>query len=334
MSKYIEVTNKIKNLSMNKILYLSSRVNRKIIHNIEDTFRILQHQPHNQEVVNKKEVRVVGLQRSGNHAIINWIRQQESKMTTFLNHCKVLENPYRNVYENLTLRGLDPKRAGVYGLGYEDIDYCKNQAKGKFSIKDCLIYSYEDLDLERITHTSFEKKRVLYLGKSEQRYDVIIMRDPFNLFASRLKRSQPKPGSQKINCMEVYSRKRTLPELWIAYAKECLGETNLLRGKKIFINYNTWCSDIDYRQEIAEKINLIFTDQGFNNVSGAGGGSSFNYTNFNNKASRMDVLNRWQSFIDNPSYRQLISNEELLEYSEKIFGHIPGTESFFKSLSK
>jgi len=44
----------------------------------------------------------------------------------------------------------------------------------------------------------------------------------------------------------------------------------------------------------------------------------------------MDVGSRWKYFADDPSYRKLFDNQELLEYSERIFGHIPGTESLRK----
>ncbi|MEL7036438.1 MAG: hypothetical protein AAFO04_12570 [Cyanobacteria bacterium J06592_8] len=40
----------------------------------------------------------------------------------------------------------------------------------------------------------------------------------------------------------------------------------------------------------------------------------------------MDVQNRWQHFAENPQYRKLLNNPELLRYSQQIFGQIPGTE--------
>ncbi len=70
---------------------------------------------------------------------------------------------------------------------------------------------------------------------------------------------------------------------------------------------------------------MDFRDTGFNVVKNYGGGSSFNGTEFNNKVIKMDVLNRWQEFIDDEEYRKMFSNE-IMEYSQKIFGHIEGTE--------
>ena len=52
-----------------------------------------------------------------------------------------------------------------------------------------LIYSYEDFPLDQVASDKFEHNHDLYLGKSAIRYDLLIIRDPFNLFASRLKAS-------------------------------------------------------------------------------------------------------------------------------------------------
>jgi hypothetical protein len=85
----------------------------------------------------------------------------------------------------------------------------------------------------------------------------------------------------------------------------------------------------DYRQKIAKQLDMNFTDAGIDNVSGCGGGSSFDGLKLDGKANQMDVNNRWKQFIDREEYRQLFSNKKLLEYSLKIFGHLPGTEVLF-----
>ena len=46
---------------------------RQLGYGIDDIFRTILWR--NNEIVNHKEIRVVGLKRSGNHAIINWIRK-------------------------------------------------------------------------------------------------------------------------------------------------------------------------------------------------------------------------------------------------------------------
>lgn len=310
-----------------KISYLTRRSGQKIQHFFEDASRASRYNHRSQPVVNKKEIRVLGLRRSGNHAVINWLSKQVEGNVVFINHVKPLENPYRNQYESQLQ---DVRRHPQVGdLHYRDVHWWKNEKEGSFTYKDCLVYSYEDQELEKVAHASFERKHDLYLGKSEEKFDVIVMRDPFNLFASRLK-TKPTEGGPNFDMLEVYSRHYSLPKLWISYAKECLGETTHLKNKRVFINYNKWFSEIDYRQEISAQLGIRFSDEGLNDISPSGNGSSFDGAKYAGKAYKMDVLSRWQSFIDNPVYHELLNVENLIEYSNKLFGVIPGTEKLVK----
>lgn len=258
------------------------------------------------QIVNQKEVRVIGLKRSGNHAIINWIWKQQGQGVTHLNNLPVKINPYRFLYEHYPTPKL------------------KQESLGNFTEKELLIYSYEDFSLEDIVHESFEKKHDLYLGKSQKRYDALILRDPFNCFASRLK--------MYINNNVIDQRNTLVTEkgvkIWLGYAKEFLGETNFLKNDKVCINYNLWCSDLEYRQQLAEQLDLEFTDAEFDRVKGQGGGSSFDGLNLKHQGSKMKVTERWQSMADHPYFLEVMKNPEIFEYSTKIFGHISGTEIF------
>lgn len=40
----------------------------------------------------------------------------------------------------------------------------------------------------------------------------------------------------------------------------------------------------------------------------------------------MNVLKRWEEFVDNLLFCNLLNNQELIEYLEKIFGYIFGIE--------
>lgn len=276
-----------------------------LVHSIQDAMRIVQPNRKKTEVINIKEIRIIGLRRSGNHAIINWINKQEKGVVWCLNNLPIHENPYRHRYE--------------YPEESDPPWQVKNiiaEARGNFTKKDCLIYSYEDYSLKEITSKRFENKHDLYLGKSLVRYDVLILRDPFNLIASRLK-------SDKIL---VKTPNTTMIDLWIEYAKEFLGETNYLHNNTICVNYNEWFSSPRYRKKIATALNFIFSDQGIDEVSDYGGGSSFDKKYLQGKAEQMKVLNRWQYFSNDMSYRKLLNNKELLKLSEQIFGNIPGTE--------
>lgn len=288
------------------------RIKCKTNNSLEDFYRALTEYK-NSKIINQKEIRIAGLRRTGNHAIIHWMEEQQKpdKNVCHLNNLKVNENPYRHKYQNLSY---------YYPQHQWAIANYKKQAKGEFLNRDCLIYSYEDYSLERVFSSYFEKKHDLYIGKTLQKYDVLIIRDPFNLLASRLKN----------NFLSVKSKQKNIIDLWLEYAKEYLGETTYLKHNKICINYNLWVKSKDYRQELAQKLNIKFTDAGVNKVLSFGGGSSFDGENLNGQATSMNTDSRWKYFIDDPRYLELIRNEQLLDYSQKIFGSIPGTEIFLE----
>ena len=288
--------------------FLAYRLKCQAYNNIQDFQQILV-KSNNSQIINQKEIRIAGLRRTGNHAIISWLveQQKEKGIIYYLNNVKVNENPYRCKYQNLVY---------YYPQHQWAIEQYKKQAEGEFILRDCLVYSYEDYSLKQVFSDRFERKHDLYLGKTAQRYDLLILRDPFNLLASRLKN----------NFLSVHSRQQSFIDFWIEYAKEYLGETNYLKHNKVCINYNLWKCDRDYRQELAQKLGIDFTDAGINKVLSHGGGSSFDGKNLDGNATAMDTNNRWQHFIKDPIYRQLINNKELLDYSQQIFGYIPGTE--------
>ena len=239
-------------------------------------------------------------------------QQQKSTSKTYhLNNLKVNENPYRCKYQNLIY---------YYPEHQWAIAQYKKQAEGKFIERDCLIYSYEDYSLKQIFSKRFEKKHDLYLGKTLKRYDLLIIRDPFNFLASRLKN----------NFLPVKSKRKSVIDLWIEYAREYLGETNYLKHHKICVNYNFWVKNRDYRHDLAQKLNIKFTDVGIDKVLSHGGGSSFDGKSLDGKATTMDITSRWKYFVNNPTYLKLINNKKLLYYSQKIFGYIPGTEILFQ----
>lgn len=312
-----------------KALSRARAVTRDFRYGLNDLIRLSQnsHMDDTSFIVNDKEIRVVGLRRSGNHAILNWIRKQHKEETLFINNVKLNANPYQEVYEDQVKKIKDPMSKG---WKTDDIDFWRKEAQGKFTLKSCLVYSYEDYPIQAICNNRLSSKHDLYVGKSRVCYDVILLRDPFNLFASRIKANQRSNYTEEyLDFIKVKSSKYSLSDLWIDFAREYLGETQHLKNIKVPINYNLWTQDKDYRKKIAQMLDLEFSDDGFNEVMTNGGGSSFDGTDLSGKASKMPVHERWKSFANDPSFRNLIENSKILEYSLKIFGQIPGTESLY-----
>ncbi|NEP09386.1 MAG: hypothetical protein F6K14_03940 [Symploca sp. SIO2C1] len=247
-------------------------------------------------IQNEKLVEVCGIQRSGNHAMINWIISQQKLKTCSLNGILPGENPWHN----------------NWGTSYRNFDYWpgKKDKSGELVPKQLLICSYENRYLGKISyHQSqlWEK-----IGYSKESYSVLILRDPYNTFASWFKAG--------------WNVTQEITELWKSYAREFIGETSYLSTNKVTANFNNWFTSRDYRYQLANALNLEFTDNGLNEVTSHGGGSSFNKLALNGCARQMKVLERFQEFIDVPAYSKIFQDGEIRELSEIIFGVIEGTE--------
>ncbi|WP_204137396.1 hypothetical protein [Halomicronema sp. CCY15110] len=290
---------------------LARKASRTLQHSTEDVWRLLTGNFQERAIANKKELRIIGLRRTGNHTVAEWIKAQEPGAIEHLNNLEVRCNPYRYKYEML----IDhyPEHHNWAYKHYQPL------AKGRFPEIDCLICGYEDHPLGSIADPLFEQLHDAYVGKSAKRFDILVLRDPFNLFASRL----------KSNMIPVKSAKFTAVDLWIQYAKEFLGETQYLNHNRIAVNYNQWVTDVDYRQQLAAQLGLEFSDTGIKKVASLGGGSSFDGSAMDGKGDQMAVLERWQHFKDDEAYRALFKNRQLLEYSQKIFGDMPNTDILF-----
>ena len=135
------------------------------------------------------------------------------------------------------------------------------------------------------------------------------------MFAS-LRKGQLK--TVKGNYFKTYPNNiKSISALWLNYAKEFVEEIECLTRNRVMINYNQQVSDRDYRQQISQQLELDFCNAGFNVVKNYGGGSSFDGTKFHDNAKSMDVLNRWQEFVDDEIYRKMF-NREIVEYSQRI----------------
>ena len=83
----------------------------------------------------------------------------------------------------------------------------------------------------------------------------------------------------------------------------------------------------EYREEIAGRLGLEFSDEGKDSVVRMGGGSSFDGVSHDRSAEQMQTTERWRRYADDPLYRSLFQDDELVSLSEEIFGPIPGTEA-------
>lgn len=271
--------------------------------------------------VNKNEIIFIGMQRSGNHAILNWIFSQFKDPKCFLNFVLTSKDPFVFFHNKGTLRDF------VYQEFFEKANIFAEQL-GFHSKKNLLLYSYEDEFLAQVFSDRFQKHHDAWVGQSESQTVVLLLRDPFNLFASRLKTNNDFMLKHSLRTPEG---RANVVKLWKEYAREFCGKTDLISCNKIMINYNDWITNLSYRKNIAEKLNVDeYSDSSLDIVPSIGGGSSFSGTK--KVPSKAELLSRWKTFKDDPLYIDIFKDSELVSLSETIFGTIPGVDEWLNSL--
>jgi hypothetical protein len=257
--------------------------------------------------VNETEIRVVGMSRSGNHAIINWILAQAPGRTCFLNCAEPGCNPFRSARPRM------PQLPGWRALykGFE----IEAEREGRLSRKDLLVHSYEDTFLGPFRKPENEVRHDGWVGPSARRIDLLILRDARNLFASRL--------ASGFGWLED----EIVVRIWAQQARELLGLRRNLRQERLMVSYNDWVVSADYRRCVAEALGLEFDDRAAHKVPAAAGGSSFDGTAYDGHAEQMPVLRRWHRFVGDQRIHRMLS-PEVLELSDRIFGSpVPQPES-------
>ncbi len=149
---------------------------------------------------------------------------------------------------------------------------------------------------------------------------IIIIRDPFNNYASYLKLCD-NPNFTTLSFFPFL-------QYWKEYAREAVGETNFLKNK-VVISYNDWVDSQDYRKDVVAEIGkkfgieTKFDDSLKTNMTKFGGGSSFDGLMFIKDADKMKVHERFKFYESSARYRAAVDTQEIRELSDKIFRYYP-----------
>lgn len=308
-------------------------------------------QHNSNSVRNKIELRVIGQMRSGNHAVIEWLKSlYAGQSICFLN--------------NIQHGDCDPytANAGIETSGLMqsgDVEDLRRQAK------DVLIYSYEDRGslkleglgfLESVLRPECDAQRAAYIGRSQRQFDVYIVRDPFNCLASRLELLRKRGDLGGLDDIVA------IKDNWKAIARK-VKSISAQSSSEVVINYNRWLVDQDYKQQLANTLMASSQGEVPDEISSYGGGSSFEVPNHapigfgEFMAKSYKLLNpkrwlklrfyldriittqqsvnqrfarRWQLFQNDEEYLRLVADQELLDLSEAIFSPIPGTRALVR----
>lgn len=263
-------------------------------------------------------MRIFALRRSGHHAVMNWLRYQIPGRHCLLNDCRPGENPFRGA------QLADSRVQGLFGA--HKLIRTRLEASGTFSYKGALLYNFEDFDLRDLPETMTLEDEGRWLGPSRRRVDVLILRDPFNLLASKLKWAYGEVERPSKPTLDDVAATR---DLWKVHAREFLGKTDFLSGR-VALSYNDWFRDRAYRDAMAGKLGLVNQDIGVEEVAKWGPSvtaDSFDGLAYDGRAQAMKVLERWKRFEHDGFYRELVADPEVHDLSAEIFGVLPGTEA-------
>jgi hypothetical protein len=273
---------------------------------------------------NTRCFRVFAQRRSGHHAVINWIRYQLPGRHWFLNDCRPGENPFRSAQ----LSG-----SFVHGVfGEHRVMRTDREQRRRFTHKGAMLYGFEEYDIRRTPDDMPLEREIEWLGQSRSRHDVLILRDPFNLLASKLRWARGQTNTPSKPAVDRLGEAR---DLWKTYAREYLGMTTFL-SDVIRISYNEWFVSRAYRDRVAAELGVVNRDRGVNEVARWGPtvyGDSFDGLAYDGRAQQMKVLERWREFAADAVYLDLVADDELHELSQRIFGALPGVGALRRTTS-
>ena len=220
---------------------------------------------------------IAGMRRSGIHAVVEWLLSG-------------LEAPHI-VLNNVRLDRISPKEKDTtFSEDYQD---STNEDEHVVAI-------YEDKRLPDVNRSPLVRQ--MSQGFDQVRR-LVIIRDPYNLTASRLHRTRR--GSRD-------TRPERVTRLWPSHAQAGLVWTRCI--------YNQWFIDDAYRRELANKLKLLSCPPYPEHVARAGRGSSFDGLKYDGNAAQMAVLDRWRAFTDDPQYRRIVDRPTLAHLSEAVCG--------------
>lgn len=219
------------------------------------------------------EYRFFALRRSGQHGIIFWIAKHFDGEVLF----------YNNVPSD------DPEDQILLNKGSD--------------IRSAFMFNVEDADLRTVSldieHLWAHLKNI----SASTPKNVLILRDPYNLFASRI--------------YGGYGYPHHCRPLWLEHAREFVGQTTSLPKDTLKVSFNEWAGSEAYREKLRVELGLPAVDVYRHEVRPRYK-SSFQVEEAD--AKNLDLFNRWRVVKDWPMFRAQVDHEEVHDLAHRIFG--------------
>lgn len=272
-----------------------------------------QFRPKQEPVISDQLIHLIGLKRSGLHALAFWILAHQ-KSNMLLNNSP-RKKPGNGSYMSRTDR--ESPLPIVVHLGDEVAVY-RDKSEHFELLSTQVGLSIVVFQSQSLPHLASQTQLTTGI-KAKTVRQILTLRDPFTWAASYMKKSQ-----HPDDCL-------VWPGLWLEYANEFAGNTHHLPDA-IKINYNQWFEDRAYRQQISPWLGFKFTDEALEIVTPHADGSSFDQTQFDAQAQKMAVTERWRHYQNEPKYRAAFQqNQDILELGTTLFDLSPDLQAFAQS---
>jgi hypothetical protein len=244
-------------------------------------------------------IRIFGLRRSGNHAVINWLTRNAPGRSIFFNNCKAGENPFK-AHNGIEIDGQHVRRAGAKA---------KRLAR-KVGHGATVFFSYENV----MPHEDRKKPINPGVEDDDITHDVIIARDFLNWAASLVKKLQ---GNDRY---KPHQRLASILRVVDVYA-QMLDLVLSPKERRAVVRYGDWHNSATYRATVLDQIGFVPRDDSTSEVQAYGSGSSFQPDATD--AAQLRPLDRWQQMKDDPEYRTLLwlvsRDDTLVEKLHRVF---------------
>ncbi len=231
-------------------------------------------------MITKKLFYVFGMRHSGLHAISEWI------LRSIDGNCSLF---------NSQRHDLDYLYLVLDNAAYTDLFFpFKNKGIHSCQDRDAVVILYEDQLPAKIDYEHIER----VVGMADVTKPILLLRDPYNMAASRIK-----------------AGRNSELDTWIHHAQAFLDTTNI-----VCINFNKWFTDVSYRCDISQQLDIA-PNKHISSISPHGRGSSFDGRKYQGRAQDMDLLNRWKHIYH--THPDIFENKTVKNLSSQIFSFIP-----------
>ena len=175
------------------------------------------------------------------------------------------------------------------------------------------ILSYEDVSAERLLSPPLLAFLDQARGQGAGVRFALVLRDPYNLFASRLQKwperfaTDADIAAQQALYAEHVGLAEQRPVLW--------GDAPLVP-----ILYNRLIAEPSERRQVAGALGIADGSRGLGTVPVYGHGSSFEGTTGAGPEIRTRTAERWRMQADNPVFRRIVADPRLERAGDRVFG--------------